>query len=82
MENKERWEKLPTIFFSVKRQQRNLRGVMGNVLDCSFEVSEFEFQSRLLSDLYSWERYDSIIFPAMCEIAPLLSFYKDGFNIN
>ena len=63
---------------------RSPRGVMDKAMDCVIVVSEFELQTRYLpslSDKYPWERYKSLIFPAMGEITSLLFFYKKDFGI-
>ena len=64
--------------------EESLRGVVANVLDCDFEVSEFEFPScynfhfrtRTLR-----KGMNPFIPRAMGLIVSSLFFYKDGFGI-
>ena len=53
-------------------------GVMANVLDCGFEVSVFELQSRYYFWTNTFKKGRNPLIPlAMSYIVPLLSSFKD-----
>ncbi len=63
----------------------NFRGVMANVLDCGFKISELELHSSYYVPFrpknFAKGKNPLSPSPAMDEIVPLLFLYKDGFGI-
>ena len=70
--------------YFIGRAGRNSRGVVANELDCGFEVSKFEFQSRYYAHVrisILGKGMNHFILPAMGYIVPRLFFYKGGLDI-